>query len=377
MLWDTYVLPMAFFFSAQARKGPCMPAPRRAAVLPLPVCLVACTVRRLCAFCHWCSQALTRLPSKPWALPSPCRPRSRLRCVRLPGAPLPQSELRHLALCDLDRRILVLFFCFNVSNTFLGSVLGGAVFQQIGAMVEEPGGGDAGAARARPAAAQSSWRAGWRGSWAGTPQRGPSADCHAQAAHAASAGGRRQRGAARRLVPARPCQLAAPAMLCTSNSCTGDEAAAPLGPPPAGFWLTQLGTSLPTASTYFLNYIMIHALSTNFFRFIWCARQRALPRRTRLPRLRQRLAAEQSRMWRSEPACRLTIRARPRALSAACPLPARANPHRPHEGTVLFVIFRAIGLFREPQAARVVGPLRAAAFSNATPLPALPASPEV
>lgn len=119
MLWDTYVLPMAFFFSAQ-------------------------------------------------------------------------SELRHLALCDLDRRILVLFFCFNVSNTFLGSVLGGAVFQQIGAMVEEP-----------------------------------------------------------------------------------------------GFWLTQLGTSLPTASTYFLNYIMIHALSTNFFRFIW-----------------------------------------------------------PHEGTVLFVIFRAIGLFR-------------------------------
>lgn len=119
MLWDTYVLPMAFFFSAQ-------------------------------------------------------------------------SELRHLALSDLDRRILVLFFCFNVSNTFLGSVLGGAVFQQIGNMVQEP-----------------------------------------------------------------------------------------------GFWLTQLGTSLPTASTYFLNYIIIHALSTNFFRFIW-----------------------------------------------------------PHEGTVLFVIFRAIGLFR-------------------------------
>ncbi|KAL4437833.1 hypothetical protein ABPG77_005745 [Micractinium sp. CCAP 211/92] len=119
MLWDTYVLPMAFFFSAQ-------------------------------------------------------------------------SEVRHLALSDLDRRILVLFYCFNVSNTFLGSVLGGAVFQQIGSMVQEP-----------------------------------------------------------------------------------------------GHWLAQLGTSLPTASTYFLNYIIIHTLSTNFFRFIW-----------------------------------------------------------PHEGTVLFVIFRAFGLFR-------------------------------
>ncbi|KAL4419727.1 hypothetical protein ABPG75_006825 [Micractinium tetrahymenae] len=119
MLWDTYVLPMAFFFSSQ-------------------------------------------------------------------------SELRHLALSDLDRRITILFFCFNVSNTFLGSVLGGALFQQIGNMLQEP-----------------------------------------------------------------------------------------------GYWLTQLGTSLPTASTYFLNYIIIHTLSTNFFRFIW-----------------------------------------------------------PHEGTVLFVIFRAIGLFR-------------------------------
>lgn len=40
---------------------------------------------------------------------------------------------------------------------------------------------------------------------------------------------------------------------------------------PAGYWLQMLGAALPSASTYFLNYIIIHALCTNFFRFIWCA----------------------------------------------------------------------------------------------------------
>lgn len=63
------------------------------------------------------------------------------------------------------------------------------------------------------------------------------------------------------------------ARLHTSCVRTAHPCPPPPPPSPAGFWLTQLGTSLPTASTYFLNYIIIHALSTNFFRFIWCARQ--------------------------------------------------------------------------------------------------------
>lgn len=37
----------------------------------------------------------------------------------------------------------------------------------------------------------------------------------------------------------------------------------------AGYWLQMLGTALPNASTYFLNYIIIHALCTNWFRFVW------------------------------------------------------------------------------------------------------------
>lgn len=40
-------------------------------------------------------------------------------------------------------------------------------------------------------------------------------------------------------------------------------------PPAAGAWLALLGASLPSASAYFLNYIVIHALCTNFFRFVW------------------------------------------------------------------------------------------------------------
>ncbi|PRW44348.1 pyruvate decarboxylase 4 [Chlorella sorokiniana] len=85
-----------------------------------------------------------------------------------------QSERRHAALSDLDRRITVLFFNFDLFNTFLGSVLGGAIFQQIGNMVDTP-----------------------------------------------------------------------------------------------GYWLQMLGTSLPAASTYFLNYCLVGALSSNFSRFIW------------------------------------------------------------------------------------------------------------
>jgi hypothetical protein len=51
-----------------------------------------------------------------------------------------QSERRHLALSDLDHRITILFFSFNLANTFTGSILGGAVFGSIGNMVNQPGG---------------------------------------------------------------------------------------------------------------------------------------------------------------------------------------------------------------------------------------------
>lgn len=49
-----------------------------------------------------------------------------------------------------------------------------------------------------------------------------------------------------------------------------------------------IGKSVPAASNFFMNYVIVHALFTNVFRFIW-----------------------------------------------------------PHDGTVLFVFFRAVGLFRE------------------------------
>ncbi len=161
------------------------------------------------------------------------------------AAPLAlQSELRHLALSDLDRRILVLFYCFNVSNTFLGSVLGGAVFQQIGSMVQEPGAGAGG------------------GTGGLRPGGGGSPHCCWLPA-----------GAGPRL----PCTLAWICLLCADGpaTCTQPSRESPprRPPSPAGHWLAQLGTSLPTASTYFLNYIIIHTLSTNFFRFIWCARR--------------------------------------------------------------------------------------------------------
>lgn len=36
-----------------------------------------------------------------------------------------------------------------------------------------------------------------------------------------------------------------------------------------GYWLQILGAALPAASTYFLNYCLVGALSSNFSRFIW------------------------------------------------------------------------------------------------------------
>lgn len=50
-----------------------------------------------------------------------------------------QAERRHVALSHMDRRMTALFYNFNVFNTFLGSVLGGALFSQAGTLVNEPG----------------------------------------------------------------------------------------------------------------------------------------------------------------------------------------------------------------------------------------------
>lgn len=52
---------------------------------------------------------------------------------------LPQIERRHVSLRALDRRITVLFYNFAATNTFLGAVLGGTVFMQIGSLLSNPG----------------------------------------------------------------------------------------------------------------------------------------------------------------------------------------------------------------------------------------------
>ena len=49
-----------------------------------------------------------------------------------------QAELKYMSLSDLDRRCTTLFFCYAACNTFLGSVLGGAFFQQIGTLAKHP-----------------------------------------------------------------------------------------------------------------------------------------------------------------------------------------------------------------------------------------------
>lgn len=35
-------------------------------------------------------------------------------------------------------------------------------------------------------------------------------------------------------------------------------------------WLQVLATALPAASTYFIDYSIIHGLCINLFRFVWC-----------------------------------------------------------------------------------------------------------
>ena len=38
-----------------------------------------------------------------------------------------------------------------------------------------------------------------------------------------------------------------------------------------GYWMQILGAALPAASTFFLNYCIVAALSSNFSRFVWWA----------------------------------------------------------------------------------------------------------
>ena len=54
--------------------------------------------------------------------------------------PALQSERRHVSLSALDHRITILFYCFSVVNTFLGNVVGSTIVQNIGAMLQQPGG---------------------------------------------------------------------------------------------------------------------------------------------------------------------------------------------------------------------------------------------
>lgn len=130
-------------------------------------------------------------------------------CLRLHGAVTPsrcplwrlsQSECRHLALSDLDRRITMLFFIFNVVNTFMGSVFGGGIFQQLGTMMEHPGGVQALRHALRNC--------------------GPAAELACAEA-----------GCRARVICCRP----------------------PARPPCTGQWLGLMGTALPSASSFFFN----------------------------------------------------------------------------------------------------------------------------
>lgn len=64
-----------------------------------------------------------------------------LQCRSSPcsARPAVQAERRHFALSCLDHRITELFYWFAVFNTFLGVVFGGSLFQQLGAIIKNPG----------------------------------------------------------------------------------------------------------------------------------------------------------------------------------------------------------------------------------------------
>lgn len=50
-----------------------------------------------------------------------------------------QMEGKWPSLSSLDRRICSLFFYWNTWNVFLGAMLGGSAFSQLGILVNQPG----------------------------------------------------------------------------------------------------------------------------------------------------------------------------------------------------------------------------------------------
>jgi hypothetical protein len=55
-----------------------------------------------------------------------------------------QFERQNTSLSGQDRRIAVLSFYYDVFNTFLGALLGGAIFSQLGSAINKPGEGNEG-----------------------------------------------------------------------------------------------------------------------------------------------------------------------------------------------------------------------------------------
>lgn len=50
-----------------------------------------------------------------------------------------QMEGQHESYTALDRRIGTLFFIWDVFNVFLGAMLGGSTFSQLGRLINDPG----------------------------------------------------------------------------------------------------------------------------------------------------------------------------------------------------------------------------------------------
>lgn len=128
----------------------------------------------------------------------------------------------------------------------------------------------------------------------------------------------------------------------------------PRVPPPcaAAEWFHLLGTSLPAASSFFINYAAIHALAINVFRWGGGGPARSAAGK-RLVRGRRRRAQRALRM-----VLRAALGSSPPGSWALGAIWRHAHPHPPpptclcprfiwpHDGTVLFVLFRAVGLFR-------------------------------
>lgn len=51
---------------------------------------------------------------------------------------MPQGWRECVSLGSIDRAVVTQFFWYNVINQFIGAVIGGAGFQQMGALLAEP-----------------------------------------------------------------------------------------------------------------------------------------------------------------------------------------------------------------------------------------------